>query len=418
MDVPTLDDYRKFMSGYVEGKNISTTAGFVRLLGRLVKDKQIGQQIVPIVPDESRTFGMEGLFKEIGIYAHAGQLYEPIDSDQVAYYKEARDGQILEEGITECGSISSFVAAGTAYSAHGINMIPFYIYYSMFGFQRVGDSIWAAMDMRAKGFLIGGTAGRTTLNGEGLQHQDGHSHLNAMAFPMVRAYDPAWAYETVVIVLDGLRRLYQEGETAIYYITVHNEDYDMPAMPEGVEDGIIRGIYKFKSREVGGARGRVQLFGSGAILRHVLEAQEILAEQYKVASDAWSVTSYTQLRREAQDFERWNMLHPDQPAKKSYIQQVLEGVEGPIISASDNVRAVGEQLLPYIDQDYYVLGCDGMGRSETRPALRRHFEVDAQSIVIATLYRLSKKGLFDVKEVAKAIQDLGYNPEKPNPLFA
>jgi pyruvate dehydrogenase E1 component len=361
---------------------------------------------------------MEGLFKEIGIYAHAGQLYEPIDSDQVAYYKEARDGQILEEGITECGSISSFVAAGTAYSAHGINMIPFYIYYSMFGFQRVGDSIWAAMDMRAKGFLIGGTAGRTTLNGEGLQHQDGHSHLNAMAFPMVRAYDPAWAYETVVIVLDGLRRLYQEGETAIYYITVHNEDYDMPAMPEGVEDGIIRGIYKFKSREVDGARGRVQLFGSGAILRHVLEAQEILAEQYKVASDAWSVTSYTQLRREAQDFERWNMLHPDQPAKKSYIQQVLEGVEGPIISASDNVRAVGEQLLPYIDQDYYVLGCDGMGRSETRPALRRHFEVDAQSIVIATLYRLSKKGLFDVKEVAKAIQDLGYNPEKPNPLFA
>ncbi|XZE21472.1 pyruvate dehydrogenase (acetyl-transferring), homodimeric type [Pirellulaceae bacterium SH449] len=417
-ETPTLESYRKFMSTQIEGKNISTTAGFVRLLTRMVRDKQIGQQIVPIVPDESRTFGMEGLFKDIGIYAHAGQLYEPIDSDQIAYYKEARDGQILEEGITECGSMSSFVAAGTAYSAHGINMIPFYIYYSMFGFQRVGDSIWAAMDMRAKGFLIGGTAGRTTLNGEGLQHQDGHSHLNAMAFPLVRAYDPAWAYETVVIVMDGLRRLYQEGETGIYYITVHNEDYDMPSMPEGVEDGIIRGIYKFKSREVEGARARVQLFGSGAILRHALEAQEILAEQYKVASDAWSVTSYTQLRREAQDLERWNMLHPDQPARKAYIQQVLEGVEGPIISASDNVRAVGEQLLPYIEQDYYVLGCDGMGRSETRPALRRHFEVDAQSIVIATLYRLSKKGLFDPKEVAKAIQDLGYDSEKPNPLFA
>jgi len=370
------------------------------------------------VPDESRTFGMEGLLREIGIYAHAGQLYEPVDSDQLAYYKEARDGQILEEGITECGSMSSFVAAGTAYSAHGINMIPFYIYYSMFGFQRVGDSIWAGADMRAKGFLIGGTAGRTTLNGEGLQHQDGHSHLNAMAFPTVRAYDPAWAYETVVIVMDGMRRLYQEGETAIYYITVHNEDYEMPAMPEGIEEGIIRGIYKFKSAEVDKPRARVQLFGSGAILRHVLEAQKILSEKYSVASDAWSVTSYTQLRRDAQTCERWNMLHPDQPRKKSYIQTALEGASGPIISASDNVRAVGEQLHPYLDQDYFVLGCDGMGRSETRPALRRHFEVDAASVVIATLYRLSLSGAVPASEAAAAIRDLGYDPEKPNPLFA
>jgi pyruvate dehydrogenase E1 component len=361
---------------------------------------------------------MEGLFREIGIYAHAGQLYEPVDSDQLAYYKEARDGQILEEGITECGSMSSFVAAGTAYSAHGINMIPFYIYYSMFGFQRVGDSIWAGADMRAKGFLIGGTAGRTTLNGEGLQHQDGHSHLNAMAFPTVRAYDPAWAYETVVIVMDGMRRLYQEGETAIYYITVHNEDYEMPAMPEAVEEGIIRGIYKFKSADVDKPRARVQLFGSGAILRHVLEAQKILAEKYGIASDAWSVTSYTQLRRDAQSCERWNMLHPDQPSKKSYIQTVLEGTTGPIISASDNVRAVGEQLHPYLDQDYFVLGCDGMGRSETRSALRRHFEVDAASVVIATLYRLSRSGAIPASEAAAAIRDLGYDPEKPNPLFA
>jgi pyruvate dehydrogenase E1 component len=416
--IPTLEDYRKFMSTQLEGKHISTTNGFVRLLGRLVKDKQIGPQIVPIVPDESRTFGMEGLFREIGIYAHAGQLYEPVDSDQLAYYKEAKDGQILEEGITEAGSMSSFVAAGTAYSAHGINMIPFYIYYSMFGFQRVGDSIWAAADMRAKGFLIGGTAGRTTLNGEGLQHQDGHSHLNAIAFPTIRAYDPAWAYETVVIVLDGMRRLYQEGETGIYYITVHNEDYDMPAMPEGIEEGIIRGMYPFRSQEVDQAKGRVQLFGSGAILRHVLEAQQILADKYKIASDAWSVTSYTQLRRDAQSCERWNMLHPDQAAKKSYLQTVLEGVRGPIISASDNVRAVGEQLLPYMTEDYYVLGCDGMGRSETRATLRRHFEVDAVSIVVAALYRLSKQGVLSASVVSKAIQDLGLDPEKQNPLYA
>jgi pyruvate dehydrogenase E1 component len=422
LEIPTLDDYRKFMSLQMDGKQISTTNGFVRLLSRLVKDKKIGANIVPIVPDESRTFGMEGLFTEIGIYAHAGQLYEPIDrknAEQITgYYKEARDGQILEEGITECGSMSSFNAAGTAYSAHGINMIPFYIYYSMFGFQRVGDSIWAAADMRAKGFLIGGTAGRTTLNGEGLQHQDGHSHLNAMAFPTVRAYDPAWAYETVVIVLDGMRRLYQEDETAIYYITVHNEDYEMPTMPAGVEDGIIKGIYKFASKEVPNAKARVQLFGSGAILRNVLEAQTILAEKYNVASDVWSVTSYTQLRRDAQSCERWNMLHPDQSPRKSYIETVLAGAKGPIISSSDNVRAVGEQLLPYITEDYYVLGCDGMGRSETRTALRRHFEVDAASVVIAALYRLSKQGMVSGSDVAKAIKDLGFDAEKPNPLFA
>ncbi|MCY2980206.1 MAG: pyruvate dehydrogenase (acetyl-transferring), homodimeric type [Planctomycetota bacterium] len=421
-EVPALSDYRKFMSAQIEGKAISTTTGFVRLLTRLVKDKTIGKYIVPIVPDESRTFGMEGLFTDIGIYAHAGQLYEPIDrkdADQmVGYYKEASDGQILEEGITEAGSMSSFNAAGTAYSAHGINMIPFYIYYSMFGFQRVGDSIWAAADMRAKGFLIGGTAGRTTLNGEGLQHQDGHSHLNAMAFPTVRAYDPAWAYETAVVVLDGMRRLYQENETAIYYITVHNEDYEMPSMPEGVEEGIIQGIYKFASKEVPGAKARVQLFGSGSILRSVLEAQQILAEKYNVASDAWSVTSYTQLRRDAQTCERWNMLHPDQPARKSYIETVLADVKGPIISASDNMRAVGEQLLPYMTTDYYVLGTDGMGRSETRTALRRHFEVDAASVTIAALYRLSKQGAISGSVVAQAIQDLGYDAEKPNPLFA
>ena len=414
LETPSLEEYKRF----TEGLNGSTTMGFVRLLQRLVKDKKIGRHIVPIVPDESRTFGMEGMFGEVGIYAHAGQLYEPVDSDQIAFYKEATDGQILEEGITEAGSMSSFNAAATAYSAHGVAMIPFYIYYSMFGFQRIGDLIWAAADMRAKGFLIGGTAGRTTLNGEGLQHQDGHSHLNAMAFPTVRPYDPAWAYETTVIVLDGMKRLYRDGETGIYYITVHNENYENPPMPAGVEEGIVKGIYKFKSEEVAGSKTRVQLFGSGAILNSALEAQKILAEKYKVASDVWSVTSYTLLRRDAQDCERWNMLHPDQKPRRSYIQNVLEGVPGPIISASDNVRAVGEQLLPYIEQDYYVLGTDGMGRSETRTALRRHFEVDAASIVIATLYRLSKQGAIAAADVAKAIKDLGYNAEKINPMFA
>jgi pyruvate dehydrogenase E1 component len=417
-ETPTLEEYARFLEGTGEGKEMSTTMGFVRLLGRLVKDKKVGRNIVPIVPDESRTFGMEGMFREVGIYAHTGQLYEPVDSDQIAYYKEAKDGQILEEGITEAGSMSSFNAAGTAYSSHGINMIPFYIYYSMFGFQRIGDLIWAASDMRAKGFLIGGTAGRTTLNGEGLQHQDGHSHLNAIAFPFVRAYDPAYAYETTVIVIDGMRRLHQEGETAIYYITVGNENYDMPSMPAGVEQGILKGLYKFRSHEVPKARGRVQLFGSGSILRCALEAQQLLADRFQVASDVWSVTSYTQLRREAQDCERWNRLNPTQPPRVSYLEQTLQGVEGPIISASDNVRAVGEQLMPYLSQDYFVLGTDGMGRSETRAALRRHFEVDSASIALAALDRLMRQGKFRKEEVAKAIQDLDYDPSKPNPYFA
>jgi pyruvate dehydrogenase E1 component len=417
MDVPTLDEYSRFLESS-GGKEMSTTMGIVRLLQRLVKDKKIGRNIVPIVPDESRTFGMEGMFREVGIYAHNGQLYEPIDSDQVSYYKEAQDGQILEEGITEAGSMSSFNAAGTAYSSHGINMIPFYIYYSMFGFQRIGDLIWAAADMRAKGFLIGGTAGRTTLNGEGLQHQDGHSLLNAMAFPTVRAYDPAFAYETTVIVMDGLKRLYQDGETAIYYIMVGNENYEMPAMPAGAEEGILKGIYKFQSNDVPNARARVQLFGSGAILRMVLQAQQILAERYQIASDVWSVTSYTQLRRDCQSCERWNMLHPDQPAKVSYLEQVLSGVQGPFIAASDYVRALPEQLLRYIPGDYFVLGTDGMGRSETRETLRRHFEVDAESVVIGTLYRLNKAGVVSTTEFNQVITDLGYNRDKINPLFA
>jgi pyruvate dehydrogenase E1 component len=416
-EVPTLADYEKFTQGS-EGKEMSTTMGFVRLLTALCRDKRIGRNVVPIVPDESRTFGMEGMFRQVGIYAHSGQLYEPVDSDQVLYYKEAKDGQILEEGITEAGSMSSFNAAGTAYATHGINMIPFYIYYSMFGFQRIGDLIWAAADMRAKGFLIGGTAGRTTLNGEGLQHQDGHSHLNAIAFPTVRAYDPAFAYETTVIVLDGLRRMFQEGEPGIYYITVENENYIHPDMPPGVEEGIVRGIYPLRSQDVEGQVARVQLFGSGAILRMALQAQELLAERFKVASDVWSVTSYTQLRRDAADCERWNMLHPTEAPRRSYLEQVLEGRQGPFIAASDYVRAWTEQIGRWIPGDYYCLGTDGMGRSETRENLRRHFEVDAESIAIAALWRLSKQGVFDSHRLASAIQELGFDDDKPNPYFA
>lgn len=417
MQVPAFDEYRKLVDRD-NGKKISTTMGFVRLLERLLKDKEIGKQIVPIVPDESRTFGMEGMFRQIGIYAHSGQLYDPVDADNLFWYKEAQDGQILEEGITEAGSMSSFIAAGTAYIQHGINMIPFFIYYSMFGFQRIGDLIWAASDCGAKGFMLGGTAGRTTLNGEGLQHQDGHSLLNAIAFPRVRAYDPAFHYETAVIVFDGLKRIYEDGETAIYYLTLENENYEMPPMPEGVEEGIIKGMYKFSAVTANKETQRVQLFGSGAILRSTLDAQKLLAEKYNISSDVWSVTSYTQLAREADSCRHWNMLHPSESPRQSYVEQVLAGHEGPFIAASDYVRAVSEQIRPWVPGDYFVLGTDGVGRSETRKALRRHFEVDAECIVIATLYRLQAQGKVDASVVAQAITDLGVDPEKVHPLYA
>ena len=419
MEVPTFDDYRKVIDRDSDKKPISTTMSVVRLLSKLVEDKKIGKNIVPIVPDESRTFGMEGMFKQIGIYAHAGQLYEPADSDnKMMYYRESQDGQLLEEGISEAGAQSSFNAAGTAYSAHGINMIPFYIYYSMFGFQRVGDLIWAAQDMRAKGFLLAGTAGRTSLNGEGLQHQDGHSLMNAIAFPSVRSYDPAFHYETAVIVFDGLKKLYQDGETAIYYLMVGNDNYIMPAMPEGCEEGIIKGMYKFRTVEAENARHRVQLFGSGAIMMGVLEAQKILAEKYGVSSDVWSVTSYNELRRDAQACKRWNMFHPTMPKRKGYLETVMEGSEGPVIAASDYVQALAEQVAPFINEDFRALGTDGMGRSETRPALRRHFEVDAECVVIASLYQLAEQGKLEFSEVEQAIKDLGVDPEKVNPLYA
>jgi pyruvate dehydrogenase E1 component len=418
MEVPRFEDYRKRIDDDSEKKEMSTTMGAVRLLSSLVRDKKIGKNIVPIVPDESRTFGMEGMFRQVGIYAHAGQLYEPVDRAETAYYKEAKDGQLLEEGISEAGSMASFNAAGTAYSAHGINMIPFYIYYSMFGFQRIGDLIWAAADMRAKGFLLGGTAGRTSLNGEGLQHQDGHSLLNAIAFPTVRAYDPAFHYETAVIIFDGLKKLYEDGETAIYYLMVGNDNYIMPKMPEGCEEGIIKGIYKFRTKESEQGKHRVQLFGSGAIMNCVLKAQEILADQYGVSSDVWSVTSYNELRRDAQECKRWNMFHPTMEPRKSYLETVLAGSEGPFIASSDYVQAHSEQVAQFLPDEFLALGTDGMGRSETRPALRRHFEVDAECVTVAALYQLCKQRKVDAATVEKAIKDLGVNPDKISPLYA
>ncbi|WP_428307155.1 pyruvate dehydrogenase (acetyl-transferring), homodimeric type [Lacipirellula sp.] len=421
LEVPRLADYAKSLDKLVSkgpGKEMSTTMGFVRLLTDLLRDKKIGKAIVPIVPDESRTFGMEGLFRQVGIYSHVGQLYEPVDSDQLAYYKEAKDGQLLEEGITECGSMSSFIAAGTSYSSHGVAMIPMFIYYSMFGFQRIGDSIWAAADARAKGFMLGGTAGRTTLNGEGLQHQDGHSLINAMAFPTVRAYDPAYAYETAVIVFDGLKRMYEDNETAIYYITLENENYEMPEMPAGCEEGIIRGMYKLSSNEAEGGSLRVQLFGSGPILRESIRAADILKTKYNVSSDVWSVTSYNQLRRDAQECERWNMLNPEKPRRHSYLQEQIDATEGPIIAASDYMRILPDQLGPWLKGRLFSLGTDGMGRSESRANLRRHFEVDAESIVVATLYKLSLDGKYDAAAVAQAIKDLGISPEKKSALYA
>jgi pyruvate dehydrogenase E1 component len=424
LKTPSLDDYRPFIEKSA-GREVSTTTGAVTLMASLLKDKHVGKYIVPIVPDESRTFGMDPLFKQCGIYAHTGQLYEPVDSDQLLYYREAKDGQILEEGITEAGSMSSFVAAGTAYASHGVPMIPIFIYYSMFGFQRIGDLIWAACDCRARGFMLGGTAGRTTLNGEGLQHQDGHSHLFAMAYPTVKAYDPAFVYETTVIMLDGMERMYGKGEDWIYYITVYNENYEMPPMPAGCEEGILKGAYKLRDVPAQAAQGKaatklppVQLLGSGTILREVIRAAELLAEQFGVSSTVWSVTSWKELRREAQECRRWNMLHPTAEPRQSYLEQTIAAADGVFVAASDHVRAVPEQLDPWIPGGLFVMGTDGFGRSETRGPLRRHFEVDAECIVIGTLSRLAAEGAIGKEAVAEAITRLGVNPDKVDAALA
>ena len=409
--------FEEFYKG-TEGREVSSTMVFVRILAKLLKDKELGKYIVPIVPDEARTFGMEALFRQVGIYSHAGQLYEPVDKDSLLYYKEAKDGQILEEGITEAGSMSSFIAAGTAYLTHGINMIPFFIYYSMFGMQRVGDLVWAAGDIGAKGFMLGGTAGRTTLNGEGLQHQDGHSHLLAYPVPNLVTYDPAFAYELAVIIRDGIKRMYEDQENIFYYITLMNENYPMPEMPKGAEEGILKGMYKFKASDKKNLKLKAQLFGSGTILNEVIKAAHILEDDYRVSCDVWSVTSYKELRRDALDIERWNLLNPTKKAKQTYIEKVLAKEDGVFVASSDYVKTLPDSVSKWFPGRLYSLGTDGFGRSETREALRDFFEVDAKHIVFATLVALFKEGKIQDKAVEKAAKELGINPDKLNPMIS
>lgn len=417
LPVPPLAAFQPMLEATGE-RQISTTMAFVRILTTLLRDSAIGKRIVPIVPDEARTFGMEGLFRQVGIYSSAGQLYEPVDHDQVMYYREDKSGQILEEGITEAGAFCSWLAAATSYSVSGVPMIPFYIFYSMFGFQRVGDLAWAAGDSRARGFLIGGTAGRTTLNGEGLQHEDGHSHVLASVIPNCISYDPTYHYELAVIIQDGLRRMLQEQEDVFYYITVMNENYSHPAMPKGVEAGILKGLYKLRStaRPHSANGPRVQLLGSGTILREVIAAAELLETEWDVAADVWSATSFNELRREAQDVHRWNMLHPDQPQRKSYVEQCLDDTRGPIIAATDYIRAYPDLIRPYVHRRYVTLGTDGFGRSDSRERLRRFFEVDRHFIVLAALKALADDGVLPYTRAAEAIKRYGIDPERPNPM--
>ncbi len=411
--VPPLEAFNTLLEGTGD-REISTTMALVRMLTSLVKDKNIGKHIVPIVPDEARTFGMEGMFRQIGIYSSVGQLYTPQDADQLMFYREDKKGQILEEGINEAGSLCSWLAAATAYSNHGVSMVPFYIYYSMFGFQRVGDFIWAAGDSQARGFLVGGTAGRTTLAGEGLQHQDGHSQLVATTVPNCVAYDPTFAYELAVIVQDGLRRMYQDQENVFYYITCMNENYAHPAMPAGVTQGILSGMYLL---QIGGrGKVRVSLFGSGTILLEVLAAAELLEKNYGVPADVYSVTSFSELRKNALAVERWNMLHPGEARKQNYVQQVLADRTGPFIAATDYMKTVADQIRQWVPGPYTALGTDGFGRSDSRAELRRFFEVDRHYIVVAALKALSDEGKIDKQTVSMAMQSFGIDPEKPNPL--
>jgi pyruvate dehydrogenase E1 component len=412
-----------FVKAYAAGsgtKAPSTTTVFVDLLGRLLKNRDIGKWVVPIVPDEARTFGMDPFFASYKIYSNVGQLYEPVDAQfQAAAYREAKNGQLLEEGITEAGSVSSFIAAGTAYSTHGVPTIPFFIYYSMFGHQRIGDLIWAAADMRCRGFLLGATAGRTTLNGEGLQHEDGHSHVLASTVPNLVAYDPAMAYELAVILRDGIRRMYEEArEDVFYYVTLYNDNYPMLPMPEGTAEGILRGLYKLRPA-AGKAKGaKAHLFGSGPILPQALRAQELLAEHFGVPADVWSATSYKELRRDALEVERWNFLHPQDKPRSCYLQSVLAREEGAFVAASDYMRLVPDMIARWVPGGLFPLGTDGFGRSETRPALRRFFEVDAECIAYAALVQLARRGLVKPHVPADALKKFGIDPEKVNPMRA
>ena len=409
---PELDYFAEWTGGS-KNREVSTTMGFVSILRHLLKDPEIGKLIIPIVPDEGRTFGLESAIRQVGIYTPEGQKYKPHDVDMLLYYREEKDGQILEEGITEAGSMASFTAAGTAYSNYRLPAIPFYMYYSMFGFQRVGDMVWAFADSRGKGFLMGGTAGRTTMLGEGLQHQDGHSHVLSSTVPTCVSYDPAYVYELAVILQDGIRRMYQENEQIFYYITMYNEDYAMPEMPEGSRESIVRGIYKLKAAPKG--KATAQLFGSGPILREVLRAQEILSHKFGVQTDVWSVTSYNELRREALAVERWNRLHPTEAAKTPYIVTALNGSKGPIIAASDYMKVVPDQLSPWLLNRLVSLGTDGFGRSDNREHLRRFFEVDAESIAAATLSKLARDGKLDAGKAQAGMLELGIDTEAADP---
>ncbi len=415
LEIPSLDHFDALLEGTGE-REISTTMSFVRMLTTLTKDKKIGKYVVPIVPDEARTFGMEGLFRQLGIYSSRGQLYEPQDADQLMYYREVLNGQILEEGINEAGAISSWIAAGTAYANHGINMIPFYIFYSMFGFQRVGDLAWAAGDIQARGFLMGGTAGRTTLAGEGLQHDDGHSHLFSCNIPNCVSYDPTFAYELAVIIREGLRRMYEEQESIFYYITVMNENYAHPPLPEGAEPGIIKGLYLFKERAVAKDRPHVQLMGSGTILREVIAAGDLLEQDFGVDADVWSAPSFTELRRDGLAAERWNRLHPEEAPRPSYVAQCLEGRQGPVVAASDYVKLFADQIRPLVDRHYVALGTDGYGRSDVRAKLRRFFEVDRFHVAVAALKALADEGVVPAARVSEAIRKYEINPDAPDPI--
>jgi len=412
LEIPELDIFEPILKGSGE-RDMSTTMAFVRLLTLLSRDKKMGKYVVPIVPDEARTFGMEGMFRQLGIYSSVGQLYTPQDKDQVMFYKEDKSGQIMEEGINEAGAMSSWIAAATAYSAHGVNMVPFYIYYSMFGFQRIGDLAWMAGDMQARGFLLGGTAGRTTLAGEGLQHQDGHSHIMAGTIPNCISYDPTFAYELAVIIHEGMRRMYKEQENVFYYITVMNENYQQPAIPKGVEDGILKGMYLLQGG--GKRRKKVQLLGSGSILREAISAAEILDKEWSVDADVWSVTSYNELRREALEVDRWNRMHPLKEAKTSYIEKCLKNQRGPVLSATDYIKGYSDQIRKWVPGRFEVLGTDGFGRSDTRAQLRKYFEVDAQYIVISALKALADEGQFPAGKVQEAIEKYGIDQEKIDP---
>ena len=415
LEVPALSAFEAQLKSS-EDREFSTTMAFVRILNTIIRDKKIGRRVVPIVPDESRTFGMEGMFRQLGIYSHVGQLYTPQDADQLMFYKEDKGGQILQEGINEAGAMSSWIAAATAYANHGQMMLPFYIFYSMFGFQRIGDLAWAAGDLRARGFLLGGTAGRTTLNGEGLQHEDGHSHIMASTIPNCISYDPTFAYEVAVIIQDGMRRMYQEQEDVFYYITVMNENYTHPAMPEGVEKGILKGMYLFSEGKAKKNQPKVQLLGSGTILREVIAGAELLEKDFGIAADIWSVTSFNELRRDGLDAQRWNLLHPDLTPRQSYIEQCLKDRAGPVVAATDYMKLYADQVRAFLPTHNFVtLGTDGFGRSDTRRKLRQFFEVDRHYVAVAAMKALADQELLPRKTVAEAVKKYGINPDKPNP---